>query len=65
MQRHLWREDAFVSYEYAWPFIKCTFRTYSMLLKILPFALQTSPLSAQDMQSRSCLSYLSYATTAV
>jgi hypothetical protein len=28
-----WREDGFVSYEYAWPFVKCTYRTYSMLLK--------------------------------
>jgi hypothetical protein len=27
------------SYEYAWPFVKCTYSTYSMLLKILPFAL--------------------------
>jgi hypothetical protein len=52
----LWREDRFVSYEYAWPFIKCTYRTYSMLLKILPFALYTSPLSVQTLQSRTCLS---------
>jgi hypothetical protein len=28
----LWREDGFVRYEYAWPFVKCTFRIYSMLL---------------------------------
>jgi hypothetical protein len=40
----LWREGGFVSYEYALPFVKCTYRTYSMLLKILPFALHTSPL---------------------
>jgi hypothetical protein len=26
-------------------FVKCTFRTYSMLLKILPCALYTSPVS--------------------
>jgi hypothetical protein len=45
MLHPLWREDGFVSYEYAWPFVKCTYRTYSMLLKILPFALYTSPLS--------------------
>jgi hypothetical protein len=40
MQQHHLQEDGFVSYEYAWPSVKCTFRTYSMLLKILPFALQ-------------------------
>jgi hypothetical protein len=28
-----------VSYEYAWPFVKCTYRTCSMLLKIIPCAL--------------------------
>jgi hypothetical protein len=43
-------------YEYAWPFVKCTFRTYSLLLKILPFALHTSPLSLQALQDSSCLS---------
>jgi hypothetical protein len=30
-------------------FVKCTYRTYSMLLKILPFALYTSPLSVQAL----------------
>jgi hypothetical protein len=45
-------------------FVKCTYCTYSMLLKILAFAVYTSPLSVQALQSRSCLSYLSYATTA-
>jgi hypothetical protein len=34
-----------------------------MLLKIVPFALHTSPLSVQALQRRSCLSYVSYATT--
>jgi hypothetical protein len=53
-----------VSYEYAWPFVKCTFRTYSMLLEILSFALCTSPQSVKALQSRSCLSHVSYATTA-
>jgi hypothetical protein len=52
-------------YEYAWPFVKFTYRTYSILLKILPCALYTSPLSVQALQSRSCLSYVSYSTTAV
>jgi hypothetical protein len=52
------------SYEYAWPFVKCTFRTYNILLKILPFALHTSPLSVQALHCRSCLSYLSHATAA-
>jgi hypothetical protein len=45
-------------------FVKCTYRTYSMLLKILPCALYINPLSAKALQSRSYLSYLSYATTA-
>jgi hypothetical protein len=35
---------------------KCTYRTYSVLLKILTFALYTSPLSAQaDHASRAYL----------
>jgi hypothetical protein len=37
-------------------FVKCTYRTYSVLLKILHCALYTSPLSVQALQSRSCLS---------
>jgi hypothetical protein len=45
-------------------FVKCTYRTYSMLLKILPFTIYTSSLSVQALQCRSCLSYLAYATTA-
>jgi hypothetical protein len=32
--------------------------------KCLPFALHTSPLSVRALQSRSCLSYISYATMA-
>jgi hypothetical protein len=44
--------------------VKCMYRTYSMLLIIPPFALHTSPLSVQALQSRSCLSYVSYATMA-
>jgi hypothetical protein len=63
MQHPLWWEG-FVSYEYAWPFVKCASRTWSMLLKFLPLALHTSPLSAQALQSGSCLSCVSYATTA-
>jgi hypothetical protein len=39
----LWQGDGFAAYEYAWPFAKCTFCTYSMLLKIRPFALHTIP----------------------
>jgi hypothetical protein len=39
-------------------------RMAHMLLKILPFTLRASPLSVQALQSRSCLSYVSYATTA-
>jgi hypothetical protein len=65
MKHPLLREDEFVvSYEYAWPFAKCMYHTYSMLLKIFPCALYTSPLSVQALQSRSCLSYASYATAA-
>jgi hypothetical protein len=41
-------------------FVKCTFRTRSMLLKTL----YTSPLSVQASESRLCLCYVSYATTA-
>jgi hypothetical protein len=39
---------------------------FLLLLKILPFALYlfTCPLSVQALHSRSCLSYVSYATTA-
>jgi hypothetical protein len=44
-------------------FVNCTYHTYSMLLKILPFTVYTCPLSVQALQSRSCLSYLAYATT--
>jgi hypothetical protein len=33
-------------------FVKCTYRTYGMLLKFLPFALYSSPLSVQALQSR-------------
>jgi hypothetical protein len=43
---------------HAWPFSKCTCHTYSLLLKILPFALYTSTVSIQALQSRSC--YLTY-----
>jgi hypothetical protein len=35
-----------------------------MLSKMFPFALYTSPLPVQALQSRSCLSYLSCAKTA-
>jgi hypothetical protein len=31
MKHPLWREDGFVSYQYARPFIKCTYRTYSVI----------------------------------
>jgi hypothetical protein len=44
--------------------VKFTCCTYSMLLKILPFTLHTIALSVQALQSRSCLPYVSYATTA-
>jgi hypothetical protein len=33
------------SYEYAWRFVKCTYHTYSLLLKIFPCALYASPVS--------------------
>jgi hypothetical protein len=54
----------FVSYEDAWLFIKCTFCTYTMLLKIPTLALYRSPVSVQTLQSISYLRYVSYATTA-
>jgi hypothetical protein len=53
------------SYEYASPFAKCTNRTYTMLLKNFPFVLYTSPLSVQTLHSKSRISYVYYATTAV
>jgi hypothetical protein len=43
-------------------FVKCKYGTYSMTLKILPLTIYKSPLLIQALQSRSCLSYLSYAT---
>jgi hypothetical protein len=64
MKHPLWRENGFVSHEYVWPFVKCTYRTYSMLLKILPFAPYTSPLVVEALRSRPFLSYVFYATTA-
>jgi hypothetical protein len=45
-------------------FVKCTYSTYSMLLKILPCTLYISPLAFQALQSISYLSYVSHATTA-
>jgi hypothetical protein len=42
-------------------FVESTYRTYSMLLKIISCA---SPLSVQALQSRSRLSYISYVPTA-
>jgi hypothetical protein len=45
-------------------FVKCTFRKYNMSLKMLHFALHTSPLSVQALQSTSCLSYIYYSITA-
>jgi hypothetical protein len=44
-------------------FVKCMYRTCSMLLKCLASALYTSVLSDQAFESRSCLFYVSYATT--
>jgi hypothetical protein len=45
-------------------FSKCRYCIYSMLLNALPCALCASLLSFQALQSRSCLPYVSYATTA-
>jgi hypothetical protein len=45
-------------------FVKCTYCTYSVLVKILPCAVYTSPLSIQALQSRSCLSYATMAAWA-
>jgi hypothetical protein len=54
----LWREDGFVCYEYAWPFVKCTFRTYSMLLKFFCFC--TTHKSCQYRLCRTDHAYLTY-----
>jgi hypothetical protein len=40
----LWREDGLVSYEYAWP-LSSLYRTYGMLLKILPLKTFKSAVS--------------------
>jgi hypothetical protein len=64
IQRLLWREDSFASYEYACPIIKCMYCTYRLLLKILLFALSTSPLSVQALKNRLGQPYISDATTA-
>jgi hypothetical protein len=47
-------------------FVKSRYRTYNILLEILPCALYTSPVSVEDLQSRLCIhvSYLSYVKTA-
>jgi hypothetical protein len=46
--KHILRqEDGFDFYEYAWPSVKCMYRTYSIVLKILPFTIYTSPLSVR------------------
>jgi hypothetical protein len=37
-------------------FVNCTYRTYCMLLKIIPFTIYTSLLSVQALQCWSCLS---------
>jgi hypothetical protein len=37
--------DEKMGYEYARPFVKCMYHTYSTLLKIFAFALYTSPVS--------------------
>jgi hypothetical protein len=57
--------SGFVFYEYAWPSVKCTYCTYRMLLKILPFVLYTGPLPVQALQSRLFPFYVSYATMTV
>jgi hypothetical protein len=38
-------------------FVKCTYRTYSMILKMLPFTIYTSPLPVQAFHWRSCQCY--------
>jgi hypothetical protein len=40
----LWREEGYVFYEYAWS-LWHEYRTYSMILRILPYTIYTSPLS--------------------
>jgi hypothetical protein len=59
-QHPLWQEDGFVSYEYAWPFVKLTYRTYVIEMSLF---CTTHKSSVQALQSRLCLSYVSYSTT--
>jgi hypothetical protein len=50
-------EDGSVSYEYAWPSFKRTYRTYSMSFEILPFALY---IFCQYKISKADHAYLTY-----
>jgi hypothetical protein len=63
MQHPHWLEDGFVCCDNAWT-LSHVHVTYRMIVKIPSFRMYTSPLPVQALQSRSCLSYLAYATTA-
>jgi hypothetical protein len=45
-------------------FVKSTHRMYSRILNIFRFTIYKNPLSVQDLQGRTCLYYLLYATMA-
>jgi hypothetical protein len=53
MQHLLRREDGVVSLWICLAFVQCTYRTYGMLLEILPFALHTSSVSMGFAESES------------
>jgi hypothetical protein len=54
--------DGFVSYEYAWPFVKCTFRTYNMLLNNTSFSTTHKSCASCVTSSCTCLPSRSIAT---
>jgi hypothetical protein len=60
----LWRENRLRVCQVYVLHIHMYMYIYSMLLKILPCALYKISLSVQTLQSRCCLSYISYVTTA-
>jgi hypothetical protein len=45
-------------------FVKYTYHSHNMLMKMFPFTIYISSLSVQALRSRSCLPHLSYATAA-
>jgi hypothetical protein len=64
MYHPLWREDCLPLMNMLGLSSSVHFTHIACYWKCLPFVLHTSPMSVQALQSRSCLYYISYATTA-